>query len=183
MIRHSHLAILAVTLGASFALNAHNEHFHQEAPHVHGEAVLNIVREQQQITLELLSPGFNIVGFEHAPRTTEQQHAVDHARKTLQQPDKLFSFGNTSCQLQQQSAVTGLPEAHDHDHDHDHHQHGHKDIQVTYQFSCQNLPSATTITVKLFEQFNQLEKVHVQWISASQQGAATLTSARNRISL
>jgi hypothetical protein len=37
--------------------------------------------------MELIVPGDDIVGFEHAPRTKKQKAAVEKAKKTLSDPD------------------------------------------------------------------------------------------------
>ena len=44
--------------------------------HVHGEAELNIVIEGRELLMELESPSFNLVGFEHEPQSLNQQDLV-----------------------------------------------------------------------------------------------------------
>ena len=44
--------------------------------HIHGEAKLNIVFEGPELFIELKSPSYNLVGFEHAPRTKNPSIAI-----------------------------------------------------------------------------------------------------------
>ena len=51
--------------------------------HVHGEAEVNIVFEGQKLLVELKSPSFNLVGFEHEPKTLEQRKLVEKTIELL----------------------------------------------------------------------------------------------------
>ena len=63
--------------------------------HVHGEAELNIVFEGQELLIELESPSFNLVGFEHEPKTSDQHKLVENTIKLLKDFD---SVANTSTE-------------------------------------------------------------------------------------
>ncbi|MEK9704254.1 MAG: DUF2796 domain-containing protein, partial [Deltaproteobacteria bacterium] len=56
--------------------------------HVHGEAKLNIVFEGQELLIELRSPSYNLVGFEHEPKTKNQHELVENTIELLK------NFGN-----------------------------------------------------------------------------------------
>ena len=59
--------------------------------HVHGEAEVNIVFEVQKLLVELENPSFNLVGFEHEPKTLEQKKLVE---KTIELLKNFKSVGN-----------------------------------------------------------------------------------------
>jgi len=110
----------------------------QHAAHVHGEATGTLVVDGRLVELELTLPGYNLVGFEHAPRTSEQQAALDSAVAYLSDRAWLNPHTGSSCRVTELYAGTrGFTEAehrddtrsgeddqaaheHEHDHDHDH---------------------------------------------------------------
>jgi hypothetical protein len=110
--------------------------------HIHGAAELSVVLENDLLIVELESPHYNILGFEHAPETEAQKAAVKSAETQLMLGEALFSF-NASAQCQYQAnndAITLFKtmsdgDSHDHhgeDHDKDHehaneHDHSHDD--------------------------------------------------------
>ena len=58
--------------------------------HEHGHSVLNIAIEGDRIEMELMAPGIDIVGFEHAAETDEHKAAVTEAEAILSDPLALF---------------------------------------------------------------------------------------------
>ena len=52
-------------------------------PHQHGVGQLNVAIQGDHVEIELETPGADIVGFEHPPRTAEQKKAVQDAATTL----------------------------------------------------------------------------------------------------
>ena len=129
--------------------------------HVHGEATLDIAIEADAITLMLVSPLDNVLGFEHAPHTVAQRERVTTAQRLLASGDTLFTLDpNAGCKTTHIDArlfdepVTheakpnageshharpdqAHPHAHDHNHDHndghnhDNHTHDHNHEQHT----------------------------------------------------
>ena len=112
----------------------------QHAAHVHGEALGTLAVDGARLELELELPGYNLVGFEHAPRTPEQQAAMDSALEYLNGGAWLTSDAAGGCQVAEMDAHIhgfedddhgddGAPEDHhDDDHHHDHeqdHDHNH----------------------------------------------------------
>src|SRR5690606_9635182 len=55
------------------------------ASHQHGQAQLQIAIDREQLELLLVSPAYNLTGFEHRPQTPEQQQAVEAIRDWLEQ--------------------------------------------------------------------------------------------------
>jgi len=170
-----------------------HEHRQQEA-HVHGIAALNLALEGKELQLELDSPAANIVGFEHAPSSDEDQAAMDKAVATLENGGALFRFNDEAgCRMQTATVTSELIEdehkgAHDHDehdhedgetNDHDEHDHDgepHADILAAYQFECDSPNKLVRLTVGLFQAFTGMEEIKVQYVIENKQGAAELTA-------
>ncbi len=58
--------------------------------HEHGQSRLDIAVEGSVVAMELRAPGADIVGFEYAPASEEEEAAVAAAKETLGQPLSLF---------------------------------------------------------------------------------------------
>jgi hypothetical protein len=168
----------------------HGEH-RQHGAHVHGIGKLNIVLEGKEVHVELDSPAANIVGFEHQPRSAEDRAALERAVNTLREGERLFLFSREAGCRQEKAVVESSllaganKDHHDHGHDHgakdkDHdHAHVHADIRVEYHFECSRPERVDQLVVELFEAFPGTERLDVQYVIGSRQGAAELTAASN----
>ena len=181
-----------------------HEHEHrQHEAHVHGIAALNLALEGEEVHVELDSPAANIVGFEHAPSSEADHAAVNKAVATLKNADQLFRFNKEAgCRLEKAMVTSALLEEehqdhddkhsddHDHEekgeHDHEKHEHEaheheehegetHSDIEAVYHFECDQPAKLTQLTVELFETFPATEKLNVQYVIETKQGATELT--------
>ncbi|NAZ47517.1 DUF2796 domain-containing protein [Vibrio toranzoniae] len=119
-------SILAVVIGMTVSTNAlANEEFRSHGAHVHGQVEVNIAQDGQELLVEVTAPGADVVGFEHAPETTEQKKVLEQAIAQLNKPDELFSFNNASCTLKFKSVTNSLEGDHNEHEGHDHAEHGH----------------------------------------------------------
>lgn len=64
--------LLSLSLAAWPVLASDNPGAHQ-----HGHADLQMAIDNERVDLLLLSPAYNLIGFEHKPRTDEQQQRVN----------------------------------------------------------------------------------------------------------
>ena len=64
----------------------------QLGAHEHGHGRLDIAVEGGTVQLELVAPGDDLVGFEHAPSTPEQTAAIDKAKAILADPIALLGI-------------------------------------------------------------------------------------------
>lgn len=172
--------------------HSHDEH-RQHGAHVHGIGKLNIVLEGKEVHIELDSPAANIVGFEHQPKSAEDRAALERAVNTLRDGDRLFLFSREAGCRQEKAMVESdmlkdMDEKHrGHDHGHDHgakdkdkdHDHAHADIRVEYHFACGRPDRVEQLVVELFDAFPGTERLDVQYVIGSRQGAAELTAARH----
>ena len=70
-------------------------------PHQHGVGQLNVAIQGDHVEIELETPGADIVGFEHPPRTAEQKKAVQNAARTLRNGSAIFVFPAAArCKLE-----------------------------------------------------------------------------------
>ena len=151
--------------------------------HEHGHAQLNLALDGQQLLIEFEAPAADLVGFEHPPRTRQEQQHYAQALLPLKQADQLFVLPSAAaCQLQQQT-VSSEAEAHEeteqgHDDASGHHEHEaeeHSDIHASFTFVCQQPEALNSFGVRLFKQYPSLEKISLQAILPTTQTSAELT--------
>jgi hypothetical protein len=178
--------------------HAQDAEHRQHGAHVHGIAALNLALEGNEVWIELDSPAANIVGFEHAPSSEDDHAALDRAVATLNDGDRLFDFNDEAgCRMATASVTSellheeneeheghadaeaealGREEEEGHKHEGEHEGEAHSDIEAAYHFECDAPGKLTSLTVELFEAFSGMEKLNVQYVIESEQGAAELTA-------
>lgn len=197
MKKYSFTLLLLTTTVAVFAKDVIIQH----DAHEHGVAEMNIVWEKEDLNIELLSPAFNITGFENKAANHEQEEAIAKIEKKLNLPSELFSFKDDACKVLKAEIKSPFEEhtdhekheekghdehaMHDNHDDHDEHESStHSEYEISYQFSCPNSkPELTIAAVNVFKHFPNMEKIIVQWLSATQQSSAILTKKSNTITL
>ena len=170
--------------------------------HNHGFGELNVAIEGQTVVIELNSPAFNIVGFEHSPETNKDKAAIKDAVSVLNDGSKLFLFPTTAgCRLASvhigSSLIDGQHSAHknhdgdhkdskhdDHkDHDDDHKERDiHSEFQANYKFQCDVVEKVNTIQIMIFKHFPNTRQLDVKTILPNGQSAMKLTPASNLLS-
>lgn len=167
---------------------------HHES-HVHGIGKLNIILAGDELSMELISPAANIVGFEHAPKTEPQHQAVDQAIALLKQGEKLFGLSaKAQCRLNGSHVDTDMEgeshESHDGHNDKSHgssqeHGHGdeHSEFHATYSYKCSSPGGLKKIDVLLFSHFPGFEELDAQVVTPKMQTAVELTPEKHLISL
>ena len=178
--------------------NHHDHHGHdhgseskqvKHSAHEHGVAKMNIAVIGKEIQIELDSPAYNIVGFEHQPKNSKQHKAVKKAEKSLAKPKKLIKVENNTCTVE--NAKIESPFA-DHD-DHAHHDHGkhdekhaehakegeetHSEYALEYHLVCDSAEIKQVDFSGLFKKFANFSEIRVQWLSNEKQGDAELSNA------
>jgi len=161
-------------------------------PHVHGVGALNLAVDGTGVFIELHSPAADVFGFEHAPRTAGQREQVAAAMVRLADGAALFRApAEAGCELREAAPVSPFEDesGHGHDHGHHHEEHGHDhggheahaDVSATYGFACAAAPA--WVEVGLFEAFPGMQRLDVQFITASGQGKAVLERGASRLDL
>jgi hypothetical protein len=208
--RISALALaIAASSGTALAHGHDHDHDHDhgssQRPHVHGLAHLDGALDGKTLTLQLQTPGWDLVGFERAPRDDAERAKVDAAKARLEDGASLFAFEPAGACAPSAAAKLTLPAAlsetaaadqHDHDHSHDHdHDHDHKhdhgedkgasmhggDWLISWEFQCADPAALKSIRVNWFDAFPGTERAQVQWIGPTGQGGYELTAASRLI--
>ncbi len=178
----------------AFAANG----FAEEGPHEHGVARLNLAIEGRALEIELIAPGADIVGFEHAPTTPDQKAAVKDAVARLKAGADLFAPPKDArCALEKAKVESSLiedDEDHDHEHEHekkehekhdDHHGHddeeAHAEFRAHYHFECAEPAALIHLETRFFKTFPAAREIEARWITPKGQGAAELTASNPRM--
>lgn len=164
--------------------------------HEHGHGTLRIAVDGGALAMEFVSPGADIVGFEHAAETDADRARVEQALALLGDPAQIVVLPDAAqCRVVEASAETvgehdddgheGEEHHDDEDHhgDEDHHDdeenHGgarhdaeHSEFVTTYLFDCADIAALDRISLAYFDRFPNAEELDVQILSAD--GAAAL---------
>lgn len=164
--------------------------------HVHGLTELNLVIANQNVQIEFISPAINLLGFERASNSPEENKLFNEVLEDLQAAEWLLSDQLEDCQMS--TPVLEAPEfgSHEmsegheeHEHEHDEHEHedhehetgDHADFRVQYLFDCRSAPPSN-FTVTAFDRFVGIEEISVRWIVGRQQGVSNLTPSNATLS-
>ena len=171
-------ALLAASslASAAFASGDGHDHDHGEearelGAHVHGHGTITIAIEGDAVVMELGLPGASTVGFEHMPESDEQRAMVNDAIATLSDPMNVFAIpAEAGCTVTEAGAEL--------------HQDGtHNEFEVEYAMTCADTGALTSIDTMLFERFDALEELEIEFATPLGQGATELERGDTTISL
>jgi hypothetical protein len=161
--------------------------------HVHGAGDLDIAIEGQRLVMEFRAPGADIVGFEGEAKAPEAKAALAAAIATLEKPLALFVPPEAAkCTLVSAKVTVGdgeddhagsaedkpgAPQAEASQHA-GHADHDHSDFSAAYELTCADPAKLTTFDLAYFKAFPRAQKVAVQVITVSGQGAFDVTPAK-----
>lgn len=168
------------------------DNFRQAEEHVHGAAELAMALDGNTLSIVFESPLFNLVGFERAPATAEEESGLSAARERLADGASLFVMNeDANCEEVSGSSQVGISipvddadhddhdQEDDHDEDHDAAEHeqeeGHADVLAEYTFSCETPRRLDRIETGLFDAFPGLEEIETIYLGPSKQSAMTLS--------
>ena len=158
--------------------------------HVHGGASLALVLEGQNLTVELDSPLYNLLGFEHEPETDAQRTTLGSVQKKLVNGGDLLRFNkDANCvPIASSSSVTLFEEPshddeHHDDHDDEHAEDSHRDVVLSYNFICQNPAALKTLSVEMLNDFPLMTEVDVIYLGPRTQSSYEVTSSNIEIDL
>ena len=158
--------------------------------HAHGEAEMNIVFEGQKLLVELESPSFNLVGFEHEPKTLAQHELVEKTIELLKDFKNVANISeeasSNTLDIKVSTTMKGVEERPDEHHE-DEHQQSEKEIHseffATYFLSCTRPENLKSIELELFSTFSLMEEVDVRMIFQGRQDFAELNSENPNLNL
>ena len=193
-------------VGAAEKNHDHHNHGHKHgheskkvakhSAHEHGVAKMNIAVIGKEVQIELDSPAYNLVGFEHQPKSSSQKKIIKKAEKALAKPEKLITVANNSCVVEHvkvDSPFVGH-KGHDHNGHHDHGKHEkhekhaeekevHSEYALEYHLICDSVEINKVDFSGLFKKFSNFSEVRVQWLSKEKQGDAELSSANTVVTI
>jgi hypothetical protein len=190
---------VAVLVGGLAGGAALAEERRELGAHVHGHSTLAIAVEGSRIAMELHAPGMDILGFEHAPSTSEQKAALDRAKAALADPLDLFVLPQAAGCRTTEAAVELETEEHAHEEGAEHHEEaehaehaeddehgaesGHAEFEVTYALDCKDPAEIASIAFAFFDRFANAEEVEVTLLTERGQSVYEVTRAAPRIVL
>ena len=154
----------------------HREH----GAHEHGAAALMIAWSGNDLAIDIQTPAYNVLGFEYAPKTDDEQSLFDKSVATLEAGDFIQLNPDANCAIVSAIVKTELAEETHEDEatqDQDAEEETHSDIDVSYNIQCQQPDELESLDMsQLFAQFPNFVDLQAQWISDVEQSAKSLTS-------
>lgn len=158
--------------------------------HEHGHSAVNIAIEGGRVEMELIAPGSDIVGFEHAATSEADKAAVEQAEVVLGEPLALFGFADAAGCVVEMAAVGIEGEEHHNEHeddahaDEEHHEKGeyakaedegeasHNEFHAAYSLTCSAPDALDGIDFAgFFGAFARAEEVELTFISEKGQAS------------
>ena len=178
-----------------------------EPAHEHGVGQLSIAIEGNEVEIELVVPGADAVGFEHAARTDSERKAVVAAAEKLKEAKRLIRLtSGAHCHVEKTEVASALlnsdKDEHDHAHDHKHEKHAkqdehkhnehkehdkhpdgeiHSEFTAHYHFHCNHPEKLTGADVEFFKVFPSAHELVARWITSKGQGVTELTAKATRL--
>jgi hypothetical protein len=149
---------------------------------VHGLAHLDAALDGRTLLIEVRTPGWDLVGFERAPRDDDERARIDAARRTLSDAARLVAFEPEGACTPAAPAKVILPtsidpgsatagDAHP------------GDWSVAWSFDCADPESLRAVRIDWFDAFPETQRIAVQWIGPDGQAGLELGPASRRIAV
>ena len=155
------LSILLVLL-FSVSSYAGKGHRHHKA-HSHGEGKLNLATDDNELSIEIVIPGHDIVGFEHKAKTDAQKKKVSDAVKALKDIGANIELPKSAGCTPDEVDVE--VEAHG----------DHSEFEIEYEYKCKKIGELSFVKVLTFDKFKGMKKLKAQGVTGSGQHSKTLT--------
>ena len=179
--------IASLAIFAAFpALAEQAEHRHL-GPHVHGQGTLDIAIEGKKIEMELVSPGMDIVGFEHVATTDDQKAAVEKAKGKLADVLNVFQLPAAAKCKTETANVESRKETHQPgEKDDDDDKPGepqHSEFHATYTITCEAPENITGMKTAYFSDFAGGQLLNVNVTTSKGQTQAQMTREKPTLDL
>ena len=155
---------------------AHEQRGHEA--HQHGHADLAIAWSGTDMSIELQTPAYNILGFEYVPSTAAEKELLARSITILETEALMVLTPEADCAIVFANVETDLIERwHDVEGAHEEEGKGHSEFEASYTLQCKKPEKLIAIDAsRLFEAFPNFVAIQVQWISDRRQSAKTLTA-------
>ncbi len=193
----------ALVIAASFLAPSMSSVAGELDAHQHGHGTVNMVIDGSALLIELIVPGADIVGFEHAPSVAAERTAMAAAKERLSNPLSLFPVApKAGCTVESadvsvegvgdgDAEIADKDDSHDHDddsHDHDkeHSQEKgqvHSVFHAEYKLTCKEPDLIDEIRTSFFVQFPRSRELTVNMIVGDEQSLREIDRDDPRILL
>jgi hypothetical protein len=173
---------LGLAIGLCWCALATTSTASEQQPHQHGHAQLQMAVESNNVDLILTSPAYNLLGFEHEPRTEQQKKTLENARRWLT-TQALITPAGSNCAVESASMDFTVKAAEQDHHDHDETLNKHANIKVSQVLNCKGADISGQLTTSLIAQFPEIQELDVEWVTSRRQGSTKLSSSDNRFQL
>ena len=188
--------VLPFAVGLAAGQASAGEGHRELGAHEHGHGRFNVAIDGGTVQMELIAPGADIVGFEHAPKTDEHKAKLAAAKAALGKIESVVGLPKSAgCSLSK--AAVEMPGAdgetekkghgHDHGHDKNHakdeHEEAHSEFRVTYDLKCSAPGALGKLTFSYFDSFKAAQELDVTVVTAKGQKAFEVTRAQPEIGL
>lgn len=151
-----------LSLLALISLNILNDVY----AHVHGKAYMNIVLDNQNLTVNATIAAYNIVGFESQPKTEFENKTIKMATEKLAVTNNWLLIRSGNCVEQKTQVlnpfVIKTSESQ------------HHDFEVSIEFVCEKPQEISEMVIKLAQIYSQIEEIEIQWLMHNKQGLISL---------
>jgi len=158
----------------------------QSESHVHGDAVLAIALDGSTLIIELETPLYNLVGFEHEPNTDAEHALLAKTNALLNKPEALFSLSSeANCKPGRSSHELDHHDDHarENNSDHNSEQADHQDIVLEYTYTCSNPDKLSFVKTNLFDLFPNLTDLDAIYVGPNTQKQATLKPGNTQLDM
>lgn len=144
---------------------------HDLKSHVHGQAQANIVQEARKFLIEVKLPAMEVVGFESASRAKKEQAKINKAKQKLSLSQNIVEFpGEAKCEVVSQKTNFEADG-------------NHAEFKVEYAFECASPKKVSELRFSLFETYNKIRKLQLNYVSEQEQTSKVLTKSRNKLKI
>ena len=154
----------------------HDEHEHDHdhsyrdlGAHQHGAAEMTLVLQGSLLSINLNLPAMDVLGFERAAKTEQEQHQLGQAVADLRDAKKMLTLTPAAmCELSDAEVQSGLLST-------EQVGNGHADFLVYYEFTCQAPEKLSSVDASVFNRYPSITALQLTWIIDAQQGLETLS--------
>lgn len=178
--------LIGILAGAAAAASAAaQEATRQLEAHEHGHSTLNIAIDGNLVELELISPGADLVGFEHEARGEADKAALAAAEAKLSQPLALFELpAAAGCRVTGASVeIEGEEHAREGEHAEGEDEGEHNEFHATYSLACADGSAVDAIRFGFFDAFPNAEEIEVTVVSPRGQSRYEVERGTPRLDL
>jgi hypothetical protein len=160
-------------------------------PHIHGEAELTIIIENEVVHIALVAPAQSLVGFEHRAKTDRELLILTNIKKALSSSESIIRLQGGHCLINETHIEVGnlTPHAHNtHHQDHNSSKENeqvntHTEITAQYLFHCKEVNQLTSASIELFQNFTAIKHINTSWVTAKEQNSKKIHRANKHLQL